>query len=94
MFTDDMAVNPLGVLEEVLEFLGLDLTHEDNSKASATETKLFPHAIVMVVTMMMMLISDNGEDLARVMASKMRKAGRQHFVDATRNVAARWIVWT
>lgn len=32
VFMDDMAVNPVGVLEEVLNFLGLDLTDDDGSK--------------------------------------------------------------
>ncbi|CAM9709641.1 unnamed protein product, partial [Ectocarpus sp. 13 AM-2016] len=32
VFTDDMAVDPVGVLEDVLHFLGLELTSEDESK--------------------------------------------------------------
>lgn len=35
VFADDMAVNPVGVVEEVLEFLGQSITHEDEAKASA-----------------------------------------------------------
>ncbi|CAM9898341.1 unnamed protein product [Ascophyllum nodosum] len=36
VFTDDMAVDPVGVLEDVLEFLELDLTDEDESKGLPT----------------------------------------------------------
>ncbi|CAN0193841.1 unnamed protein product [Scytosiphon promiscuus] len=32
VFTDDMAVDPVGVLRDVLEFLGLELTSDDESK--------------------------------------------------------------
>lgn len=34
VFTDDMAVDPVGVLQDVLEFLGLDLLDKDKSKVS------------------------------------------------------------
>ena len=29
---DDMATDPMGVLEDVLNFLGLDFTNKDDSK--------------------------------------------------------------
>lgn len=32
VFTDDMAVDPVGVIKDVLDFLGLDFTSEDESK--------------------------------------------------------------
>lgn len=32
IFTDDMAVDPVGVLKDVLDFLGLEFTSDDNSK--------------------------------------------------------------
>ena len=40
VFTDDMAVDPVGVLEDVLEFLELDLTDEDESKVSSSPPPL------------------------------------------------------
>lgn len=42
VFTDDMAVNPVGVVEEVLEFLGLSITDEDESKASVRKRNGYP----------------------------------------------------
>ncbi|CAM9653464.1 unnamed protein product [Laminaria digitata] len=39
VFTDDMAVNPVEVLEDVLNFLGLDLTSEDESKGLPDMTR-------------------------------------------------------
>lgn len=32
---DDMAVDPIGVIKDVLEFLGLDFTSEDESKVTS-----------------------------------------------------------
>lgn len=32
VFTDDMTINPVGVLQDVLDFLGLEFTSEDPAK--------------------------------------------------------------
>jgi len=32
VFTDEMAVDPVGVIKDVLDFLGLDFTSDDESK--------------------------------------------------------------
>lgn len=37
IFTDDMAVDPVGVLKDVLDFLGLEFTSDDESKVSVCD---------------------------------------------------------